>query len=78
MYKLAMDTADAELLAVLLHQLLGEYLEYIEVEGSVRREGNLVFVSTGDEDEDEDTEPVNVSIPLSRALMLRLRGPGLY
>ena len=76
-YHLAMDSADPDLLAVLLERLMNEYLEYRELDGRVRRDRNLVFVSMGEDDEDESTA-VNISIPLVRALMLRLRGPGRY
>ncbi len=74
MYRLAIESADPELLAVLLERLLLEYLEYRELAGSVRRDGNLVYVAVGEGD--DDTEPVNLSVPLFRALLLRMNGPG--
>jgi hypothetical protein len=77
MYRLAIDAADPDLLAVLLERLMKEYLEYRELDGRVRRERNLVYISMGDDDDDENSA-VNISVPLVRALMLRLRGAGLY
>ena len=77
MFSLALDAADPELLAILLEGLMAEYLEYRELPGRVRREGNLVYLSMGDDDDDQ-SNAVNMSIPLFRALMLRLRGPGRY
>ena len=77
MYHIAIDTADPDLLAVLLERLMNEYLEYRELDGRVRRDRNLVFVTMGDEEEDESSA-VNISIPLVRALMRRLRGSALY
>ena len=76
MYHMAIDNADPDLLAVLLERLMTEYLEYRELDGRVRRDRNLVYISLGDEDDDNEADAVNVSIPLVRALMLRLRGPG--
>ena len=76
-YNLAIDSADPDLLAVLLERLMNEYLEYRELDGRVRRDRNLVFITMGDEEEDESSA-VNISIPLVRALMLRLKGPGFY
>ena len=78
MYHLAIDAADPDLLAVLLERLMNEYMEYKELDARVRRDRNLVYVTMGDEDDDDEESAVNISIPLVRALMLRLRGPGLY
>ena len=77
MYHLAIQGADPDLLAVLLERVMNEYLEYKELDARVRRDRNLVYVSMGDDDDDEESA-VNISIPLVRALMLRMRGPGLY
>ena len=77
MYSLAIEAADPDLLAVLLEQIMTEYLEYREIAGKVRRDRNLVYISMGDDDDDESSA-VNISVPLVRALMLRLRGPGRY
>ena len=77
MYHLAIEGADPDLLAVLLERVMNEYLEYREIDAHVRRDRNLVYVSMGDDDDDEDSA-VNISVPLVRALMLRMRGPGLY
>ena len=78
MFSLGIAAADAELLAILLEQLMTEYLEYRELPGRVRREGNLVYLSVDDDDDDDQSNAVNISVPLFRALMLRLRGPGRY
>lgn len=77
MYHLAIQGADPDLLAVLLERVMNEYMEYKELDARVRRDRNLVYVSMGDDDDDEESA-VNISVPLVRALMLRLRGPGLY
>lgn len=73
MYRMAIDGADPDLLAVLLERLMNEYLEYREIPARVRRDRNLVYVSMGEDDEDEESA-ANISIPLVRALMRRLRG----
>lgn len=77
MYHLSIAGADPDLLAVLLERVMNEYMEYKEIDARVRRDRNLVYVSMGDDDDDEESA-VNISVPLVRALMRRLRGPGLY
>ena len=77
MYRLSIDSADPDLLAVLLERVMNEYLEYKELDARVHRDRNLVYVSMGDDDDDEESA-VNISIPLVRALMRRLQGPGHF
>ena len=77
LFSLGIASGDAELLAVLLERLMSEYLEYRELPGKVRREGNLVYFSVDDDDNDQ-SDAVNMSVPLFRALMFRLRRPGPY
>ena len=77
LFSLGIAASDAELLAVLLERLITEYLEYRELPGNVRREGNLVYFSL-DDDDDDQSDAVNMSVPLFRALMLRLRGSERY
>ena len=76
-YRLAINSADPDLLAVLLERLMNEYLEYKELDGRVRRDRNLVYMSLG-EDDDDESSAINISIPLVRALMRRIEGPGRF
>ena len=77
LYNMAIGSADPDLLAVLLERLMNEYLEYKELDGRVRRDRNLVYMSLGDDDDDESSA-VNISVPLVRALLLRIDGPGRF
>lgn len=75
-YRIAMGSKDADLLAVMLADLMTEYLAEIEYDARVRRDRNFVIVSTGDDDESQREH--NISIPLTRAILQRLHGPGPY
>ena len=73
-YRIAIGSGDAELLATVMADLMTEYLAEIGYDARVRRDRNLVTIATGDDDDGSRREH-NISIPLARAVMRRLHGP---
>lgn len=76
-YRIAIGSGDAELLATVMADLMAEYLAEIGYDARVRRDRNFVTIATGDDDDGSRREH-NISIPLARAVMHRLHGPGPY
>ena len=76
-YRIAIGSGDAELLATVMADLMTEYLAEIEYDAQVRRDRNFVTIATGDDDDGSRREH-NISVPLARAVMRRLHGPGSY
>ncbi len=77
-YRIAIGSGDAELLASMMADLMEEYLAEIGYDARVGRDRNLVTIATGDDDDDGSRRERNISIPLARAVMRRLHGPGPY